>query len=191
MAGVGASAGVPAGVPAEQPAGTPADQPTEPPAHLSAEAPADLPAEAAAWVERLGLEPLEHEGGLFRRMHLDEHSSAIYYLLADPDFSALHALDSVEVYHWYAGDPVRILLLHPDGRAEEVMLGPDHAAGQLPQAVVPAGVMQGSSSAGAWSLIGTTMSPPFHWEGFELGERADLTARFPAWETRISQLTRP
>ncbi|MBL3686067.1 cupin domain-containing protein [Leucobacter zeae] len=149
-----------------------------------------LPAEAAAWVERLGLEPLEHEGGLFRRMHLDEHSSAIYYLLAAPDFSALHALDSVEVYHWYAGAPLRMLLLHPDGRDEELLLGPDHAAGQLPQAVVAPGVMQGSSSAGAWTLIGTTMAPPFQWQGFALGERAALQARYPGASDRIAELTR-
>ena len=45
----------------------------------------EFPDEAAAWIETLGLEPLEHEGGLFRRVHLDEHSSAIYYLLADPE----------------------------------------------------------------------------------------------------------
>ncbi|SDQ23846.1 cupin domain-containing protein [Leucobacter chromiiresistens] len=150
-----------------------------------------LPPEAARWVERLALEPLEHEGGLYRRMHLDEHSSAIYYLLADPDFSALHALASVEVYHWYAGDPLRLLLLHPDGRAEERLLGPDADAGQLPQLVVPPGVMQGSSSLGSWSLVGTTMSPPFAWNGFELGDRTVLCERYPDAAERIAELTRP
>lgn len=150
-----------------------------------------LPAEAARWVYHLQLEPLEHEGGLFRRMHLDEHSSAIYYLLADPDFSALHALASVEVYHWYAGDPLRLLLLHPDGRSEERNLGPDREAGQLPQAVVAPGVMQGSSSLGSWSLVGTTMSPPFEWNGFELGERQELQRRYPEAAQRIAELTRP
>ena len=150
-----------------------------------------LPDDAAAWVERLDLEPLEHEGGLFRRTHLDEHSSAIVYLLADPDFSALHALDATEVYHWYAGSPLRILLLHPDGRAEERVVGPDLGAGQLPQLVVPPGVMQGSSPDGAWSLVGTTMAPPFRWEGFSLGDRADLTARYPGAAARIAELTRP
>lgn len=149
-----------------------------------------LPAEATAWIETLGLEPLEHEGGLFRQVHLDAHSSAIYYLLAAPDFSALHALSSVEVYHWYAGAPLELLLLHPDGRSETRILGPDHRTGQLPQAVVPAGVMQGSSSQGAWTLIGTTMSPPFQWEGFELGERAALQARYPDAADRITSLTR-
>lgn len=150
----------------------------------------ELPAEAAAWVSALGLEPLEHEGGLFRQVHLDDHSSAIYYLLATPDFSALHALSSVEVYHWYAGAPLELLLLLPDGRAEHRVLGPDHTAGQLPQAVVPAGVMQGSSSQGAWTLIGTTMSPPFEWEGFELGDRAVLQAHYPDVSDRIAELTR-
>ena len=160
-----------------------------------AQLPAALPAEAQRWVERLRLEPLEHEGGLFRQMHLDAHSSAIYYLLADPDFSALHALGSVEVYHWYAGAPLRLLLLHPDGRAEERLLGPDPDSaahpGQLPQLVVPAGVMQGSSSLGDWSLIGTTMSPPFEWEGFELGDCATLQERYPTAAERIAELTRP
>jgi predicted cupin superfamily sugar epimerase len=111
---------------------------------------AGLPAEAARWVRHLGLEPLEHEGGLFRRMHLDEHSSAIYYLLADPDFDA----------------------------------------GQLPQLVVPPGVMQGSSPLGPWSLIGTTMAPPFEWQGFELGDRDLLQRRHPDAAERIAELTR-
>lgn len=149
-----------------------------------------IPTEAAAWVTALGLEPLEHEGGLFRRMYLDEHSSAIIYLLIDPDFSALHALDSVEVYHWYAGSPLELLLLHPDGRSESRLLGPDHTAGQLPQQVVPAGVMQGSSPVGDWALIGTTMAPPFQWDGFELGERGALQERYPEAAERIAALTR-
>ena len=149
-----------------------------------------LPAAAQAWVDLLGLEPLPHEGGLWSQGHLDGHGSAIHYLLAGDEFSALHALGSVEIYHWYAGSPLRLLLLHPDGHGEERLLGPDHAAGQRPQIVVPAGVMQGSSSAGDWTLIGTTMAPPFAWEAFTLGERAALQAAYPAWRGRIAELTR-
>lgn len=154
-----------------------------------AELPA-LPAEAATWARHLGLEVLPHEGGLFRQTYLDEHSSAIMYLLADPDFSALHSLESVEVYHWHAGSALRLLLLHPDGRVETPVLGPDAAAGQLPQIVVPAGVMQGSSPAGEWCLVGTTMAPAFDWEGFVLGERGPLSEQFPAAAGRIAELTR-
>lgn len=149
-----------------------------------------LPSEAQQWIDTLQLQPLEHEGGLFVQNHLDAHSSAIYYFLAAPDFSALHSLNSVEVYHWYAGSALRLQLLHPDGRAEEILVGPDLAAGQRPQWVVPPGVMQGSSPVGEWCLVGTTMSPPFDWNGFVLGERAALCARYPEAAARITELTR-
>ncbi len=140
--------------------------------------------------ELLGLEPLPGEGGLFRRTHIDEHSSAIYYLLLAPDFSALHRLTATETYHWYAGAPLRLLLLDADRRVTEPVLGPDLTAGQRPQIVVPAGTWQGSSPAGEWSLVGTTTAPPFDWAGFELGERAALTARYPEAADRITGLTR-
>ena len=138
----------------------------------------------------LGLEPLPDEGGLFRRTHIDSHSSAIYYMLLAPEFSALHRLAATETYHWYAGAPLRLLLLGPDGAVAEAVLGPDVAAGQRPQLVVPAGTWQGSHPDGEWSLVGTTMAPPFDWTGFELGERAALSAGYPAAAERIAALTR-
>jgi uncharacterized protein len=138
----------------------------------------------------LGLEPLPGEGGLFRRTHIDRHSSAIYFLLIAPDFSAMHRLTATEVYHWYAGSPLRLLLLGGAGDVSEPVLGPDLAAGQRPQIVVPAGVWQGSDSTGEWSLVGTTTAPPFDWAGFELGERAALAAAYPQAADRISALTR-
>jgi uncharacterized protein len=141
----------------------------------------------------LGLEPLPEEGGLYRQTHADEHSTAILVLLAEGDFSALHVLDGPEVYHWHAGSPLRLLLLEPGGGVSEPVLGPDVAAGQRPQLVVPAGVWQGSSPVGgptAWTLLGTTMAPPFHWDGFRLGRREELVHRFPAAAARIAELTR-
>jgi uncharacterized protein len=140
--------------------------------------------------ELLGLEPLPDEGGLFRRTHIDAHSSAIYFLLIAPDFSAMHRLTATETYHWYAGSPLRLLLLDADGRVVEPVLGPDLAAGQRPQIVVPAGTWQGSSPVGEWSLVGTTTAPPFDWDGFELGERAVLTTSYPVAADRIASLTR-
>ncbi|MFZ2117537.1 MAG: cupin domain-containing protein [Pseudonocardiaceae bacterium] len=75
----------------------------------------------------LGLEQLPREGGLFRRTYADALSSVIYFMLLAPDFSALHALGSVETYHWYAGSPLRMLLLLPGGQIEQPVLGPDLA----------------------------------------------------------------
>jgi uncharacterized protein len=139
---------------------------------------------------RLGLEPLAREGGLFRRTHADAHCSTIYFLLLAPDFSALHRLACTEAYHWYAGGPLRLLLLHPDGAVSEPVLGPDLDRGEQRQLVVPAGTWQGSSPLGGWSLLGATSAPPFEWSGFRLGERAVLIDRYPAARARIESLTR-
>ncbi len=126
----------------------------------------------------LDLEPLPGEGGRYRRTFHDGRSSAIHFLLAEDDASAMHRLDAPEVWHHYAGAPVLLLLLSDEG-AREVVLGDDLAGGQQPQVVVPAGVWQGGLSVGAWSLVGTTMAPPWHEEGFELGDTEELAARWP------------
>ncbi|GAB3118489.1 cupin domain-containing protein [Glaciibacter psychrotolerans] len=149
-----------------------------------------LPPDAALIATTLGLKPLPHEGGLYKESYKDAFSSAIYYMLVAPDFSALHKLDSVEVYHWYAGDPVQLFLLHADGTVEEPVLGPDVAAGQVPQFPVPGGVWQGSSSAGVWSFVGTTMSPGYTQEEFVLADRDEFVAAYPHAAERITALTR-
>jgi uncharacterized protein len=138
--------------------------------------------------ERLRLHPLPEEGGLFRETHRDDHSSAIYFMLLAPMVSALHRLSGDEVYHWHAGAPLDLLLLHPDGRTERVVLGPDVLAGEHPQWRVPAGVWQGSSSSGEWTLVGTTMAPPFDWTGFELAVAERLVDRYPKAADRIREL---
>ena len=138
----------------------------------------------------LELEPLPEEGGMFRQTFIDANSTAIYFLLAGDDFSALHVLTGPEAYHFYAGAPVDLQLLHPDGTTEVVTLGTDLAAGQRPQYVVKPGIWQGSSSRGEWSLLGTTMAPTFDWEGFRLGDRAELSATYPDAAEAIGRLTR-
>lgn len=138
----------------------------------------------------LGLAPLPVEGGRFRRTHADPHSSAIYYLLVEPEFSALHRLDATEVYHWYAGAPLGLLLLHPGGAVTEPVLGPDLAAGHRPQLVVPAGVWQGSAPRGTWTLVGTTVAPPYTDQRFTPGRRGPLAAAYPGAAERIAALTR-
>lgn len=143
-----------------------------------------------AIADALGLQPLEGEGGLFRETYRDAHSGAIYYMLIGAEISALHRLASVELFHFYAGAPARMLLLHPDGTATEPTLGPAVLEGQEPQVVVPGGVWQGTESLGGWTLLGTTMAPGFTEEEFELGRAEDLTPGWPDHEERIKRLAR-
>ena len=137
----------------------------------------------------LGLVPLPHEGGWWTQTHLDEHSTAIYYFLEAGEYSALHRLAHPEIYHWYAGAPLELLVLHPDGTHKTPVLGPDLDAGQHPQLTVPARCWQGSSPAGEWTLVGTTMAPGYRQEEFELGSRAELERSHPAAAERIQALT--
>lgn len=141
-------------------------------------------------VRILELEPLPSEGGMWVQSYRDDHSSAIYFLIQDGDFSAMHRLPGPEIWHFHAGAPAQMLLLFPDGASLEPILGSDLASGQRPQVAVPPGVWQGASSTGDWSLLGTTMAPPYREDSFELGDGSLLGAHFPAALGRIQELTR-
>ncbi|MDG9720638.1 cupin domain-containing protein [Streptomyces sp. DH24] len=151
-------------------------------------------------VAHYGLEPIPREGGLFRRTWAGPErpdgrpeGSAIVVLLTADDHSALHRLPTDEIWHFYLGDPLELLLLAPDGSSRTVVLGPDLRAGQHLQFTVPARTWMGGRVAegGAWSFLGCTMAPGFVYEDYEHGVPADLTARYPSEADRIARLCRP
>lgn len=162
-------------------------------------------------IAKLNLQPMPVEGGLFVQAYRSDQmippgilpdgysgsrafSTAIYYALtADADsFSALHCLLTDEVYHFYLGDPVELLLLLPDGTSRRVILGPDLLGEQHVQFIVPAGTWQGLRLApgGRFALLGTTMAPGFTEADFTLGERASLLSGWPQESDLIAHLTR-
>src|SRR5262249_10991645 len=127
--------------------------------------------------------------------HFERYKSmctAMYYLLTPDTFSALHRLPTDEVYHFYLGDPVRLLQLFPEGGGREVILGNDLAAGQQPQVVVPRKVWHGSflEEGGQVALLGTTMAPGFDFDDYQPGVRALLQLRYPSFKNLIEKLTR-
>jgi uncharacterized protein len=157
-----------------------------------------LSAEVAGIAERYGLEPLPVEGGLFRRTWAGPPDaagrpagSAIIALFAvDGDlFSAVHRLPIDEVWHFYRGDPLELLLLEPGGRARVELLGPDDHV----QLTVPAGTWMGAQVApgGRWTLCGTTMAPGFVPADYEGGDADALSARYPDAAEKIRALCRP
>lgn len=153
-------------------------------------------------IAHLQLQPHPVEGGFFRETYRSSESlsrsaaersvsTAIYYLLTPKTVSALHRLPGDEVFHFYAGDPVRMLQLWPDGSTRTLVLGTDLKAGQVPQLVVPGGVWQGSvlTDGGSWALLGATMAPGFDYADYASGRRAELTAKYPAEARMIERLT--
>jgi predicted cupin superfamily sugar epimerase/mannose-6-phosphate isomerase-like protein (cupin superfamily) len=120
--------------------------------------------------------------------------NAIVMVATRSDFSAMHRLQSDEVWHFYGGSPLEMLLLYPDGHGRKLTIGPNFLAGDFQQFTVPHGVWQGSaprgSADGAYSFAGTQLSPGFDYADFEIGYRDELQREYPAFADDIGRLTR-
>jgi hypothetical protein len=104
----------------------------------------------------------------------------------------MHVLASDEIFHFYLGDSVEMLQLHPDGSSAVYTLGPDLAAGQHVQLVVPAGVWQGTRliGDGKMALLGCTVTPGFDFADYCNATADELIAKWPQESERIRLLTR-
>jgi hypothetical protein len=120
------------------------------------------------------------------------YGTAIYYLLTPETFSAIHRLQSDEIFHFYLGDPIEMLQLRPDGSGRVQILGTDILKGMQPQVIVPRNVWQGSRllQGGRLALIGTTVSPGFEFMDYESGHRHQLVESYPRFRDLIIALTK-
>jgi predicted cupin superfamily sugar epimerase len=133
---------------------------------------------AAEIIATLGMEH-HPEGGWYVETFRDNgntggrgHSTAIYFLLEKGDVSAWHRVrDAAEAWHFHAGAALELKICE-EGRAVSThRLGPDLAAGERPQCIVPANWWQMATSLGAWTLVGCTVAPGFDFAQFELAPR--------------------
>lgn len=125
-------------------------------------------------IARLNLAP-HPEGGHYRQTWIADGAegraagTCIYFLLKTGEVSHWHRVDAVEIWHYYAGAPLILSMAETEaGPAHDHLLGPDLAAGQAPQIIVPAHHWQGARTTGAYTLVGCTVSPGFQFSGFEL-----------------------
>jgi hypothetical protein len=133
---------------------------------------------AADIIARLELRP-HPEGGYYRETFRDARadgcgrskSTAIYFLLARGERSHWHRIDAVEVWHYYAGSPLNLQIANENCPPHTVSLGPDVAAGERPQAIVPASAWQSAETTGDWTLVGCTVAPAFEFASFELAPK--------------------
>jgi hypothetical protein len=157
----------------------------------------------------LQLEPLTIEGGYFRETYRSTtqiphsalpaaytipraFSTCIYYLLTPDTSSIIHRLPGEEIFHFYLGDPVEMLQLHPNGSGEIIALGSDIRSGMRLQHIVRGNVWQGArlKTDGRFALMGTTVAPGFDYADYESGNRDELIRDFPAFADAIRSLTR-
>jgi len=154
-------------------------------------------------IERYGLAPLPVEGTLVVQTYRSAANTAdggpvgtamIGLYAHEPlSRSLFHRLPADEIWHFYDGDPIRLVLLHPDGTSGEVLLGHDGAAGQRVQHVIPAGTWQAGEliDDGVYALFGCTMAPGFTGTGFEACTRSQLRAVYPDRLADIERLGVP
>jgi len=163
--------------------------------------------DADYWIDKLGLDA-HPEGGFFRETFRasegiaasalpERHGgdrafqTAIHFLLKSGQMSALHRMESDEIWFYHAGSPVTVYCLHPDGRREDIRLGPDPDRGEALQAVVPHGVWFGAEVAepDSYVLVSCTVAPGFEFDDFRLGGRAELLEAFPQHAELIERMT--
>jgi predicted cupin superfamily sugar epimerase len=163
---------------------------------------------AQRWIDRLQLRP-HPEGGYFcatyraaetiARAALPERfqgdrafSTAIYFLLDQQDFSALHRIKQDELWHFYDGSSLTLHVIADDGRYSCIRLGRKVEDGEVPKAVVPAGCLFGATvdDPSSYALVGCTVAPGFTFDDFEMPTYDQLLKLYPQHRHLIEQLTR-
>lgn len=159
-------------------------------------------------IKNLSLLP-HPEGGFYKRIYessinvkptneeyngkIRHAGTAIYYLLKENDFSAWHAINSDELWHFYKGSPVKIYELNKDGNLQIHLLGdPIVEDGAKFQITVSANNWFAAEIVDkiSYSLVGCTVNPGFDFKYFRLGSRKVLLNLFPKHAKLINQFTR-
>lgn len=161
---------------------------------------------AAELIEALGLDG-HVEGGYFRRTYeasgkprIDagqgerfSMTSIFYLLTAGGPVGHFHRNRSDIVHYFHLGDPIEYFLIHPDGRLETVVMGPDPTRGHRLQLTVAGGIWKAShltDGSHGYGLISEAVTPGFDYADMTLGVTSDLVQRFPAHAAVIRQLSR-
>lgn len=166
--------------------------------------------DASYWIRHLNL--TKHiEGGWFNEVYKSElklslsqltanftdnatrHACThIYFLLEKNQFSALHRIQSDELWHFYAGDSLIIYEIEASGKLVKHILGSNPRKGQQLFTWVKAGSWFGAAltEKSEYALTGCTVSPGFDYADFEMAEREKLLREFPQHSKLIISLTR-
>ncbi|MGX1931049.1 cupin domain-containing protein [Flagellimonas sp. 2504JD4-2] len=129
--------------------------------------------------------PLSYQGAR-------NHATCIYFLLTSNTFSAFHKIIQDEIWHFYAGSPLKIYMISDNGEYSEQVIGNDFSAGQVAQFVVPGGYWFAAKTIepDSYSFVGCTVSPGFDFADFVLPKRTELLDKFPQYEAIIKRFTR-
>lgn len=161
---------------------------------------------AAYWIERLRLAP-HPEGGWFRETYRSREviaeaalpgrfdgdrafATVIYFLLQRGEFSAFHAINQDETWHFYDGGSLTLHAIDPDGRYSKYILGLSAEERATPQISVAAGWFFAAETGDhPYTLAGCTVAPGFDFADFRMPVREELIRRFPQHQEIITRFT--
>jgi predicted cupin superfamily sugar epimerase len=105
--------------------------------------------------------------------------SALYFMVTPDEPVKLHRIRNDQLYHYYLGDPLEVLLLRNGG--EHVIVGPDLRAGHRVQLFIPGNTFHTARIIGSrrWFLGASTEWPGVIPQDVELGKADALAAEFP------------
>ena len=98
--------------------------------------------------------------------------SALYFMVTPDAPVRLHRIRNDQLYHYYLGDPIEVLLLHADGTSEHVIVGPDLRSGHRLQLLIPGDTFHTARVIGdrRWFLGASTEWPGVEPVDVEIGD---------------------
>jgi uncharacterized protein len=119
--------------------------------------------------------------------------SALYFMLTPEEPVKLHRIRNDQLYHYYLGDPIEVLMLLEDGSAERHIVGPDLRKGHRVQLYIPGNTFHTARVTGErrWFLGASTEWPGVEPADVELGNPDVLAARYPGVASEIRSFPVP
>jgi predicted cupin superfamily sugar epimerase len=107
--------------------------------------------------------------------------SALYFMVTPGAPVRLHRIRNDQLYHYYLGDPLEVLMLRVDGTTQHVVVGPDLRRGQLTQLLIPGNTFHTARVIGRrrWFLGASTEWPGVEPVDVEIGNVDALAAKYP------------
>ena len=108
--------------------------------------------------------------------------SALYFMVTPGAPVRLHRIRNDQLYHYYLGSALEVFLLHADGTAERVIVGPDLRGGQRVQLPIPGNTFHTARLVGdgRWFLGASTEWPGVVPADVEIGNVDELAGKYPA-----------
>jgi uncharacterized protein len=120
--------------------------------------------------------------------------SALYFMVTPEAPVKLHRIRCDQLYHYYLGDPIEVLLLRENGDSELVVVGPNIVGGEIVQLFIPGNTFHTARVTGKsrWFLGASTEWPGVvPAEDVELGNVEELAAKYPESAADIRKFPEP